>query len=111
LTRRADGKATGTLKSAWYSVRLTSPKTRPYGAREAVERRVDERPADLAGAIRAEVHEHHDIAVVYRTRRLSRRNDKGALDELIGFPAGVGERQGLGGGGRPIVGLGRGQRS
>ena len=38
-------------------------------ALEAVEIGFDKSPGELAGAVRAEIHEHHDIAVGHRHRR------------------------------------------
>jgi hypothetical protein len=52
-----------------------------------------QRGGELSGAIRAEIHEYHRIAVVHPYRLRARRHDRGGFDEFIGFVARVGGAQ------------------
>jgi len=55
-------------------------------ALEFLEIIFDEHAAQLAGAVGAEVHEHHGVAVF----NLDRLADGGGFDEFVAFATGVG---------------------
>jgi len=70
-------------------------------ALEVLEAFIDEHMAQFTGAVGAEVHEHHGVAVF----DLHRLADGGGLDELIALATGVGCFQAFLGGGRVEFGL------
>ncbi|CRX28632.1 hypothetical protein PAERUG_P54_1_London_24_VIM_2_04_13_05103 [Pseudomonas aeruginosa] len=63
-------------------------------AGELIECRLDEGAAQLAGAVGAEVHEDHRVAILDPHRFGAGRDHRGGLDEFVALAAGVGGLEG-----------------